>query len=129
MELPSVGHEVEQVRVRTNGPETKNSKTEEKETLYKTPIARSPEPRKDFANVFWQREYTLFDKLTDEPIFPYKKNGAIIYKIYCSTNESLTAEYVEYSPEQLQNKTAYKFLNLDNCNKWIESKKRKLNKI
>ena len=27
VELPSVGHEVEQVRVRTNGPETKNSKT------------------------------------------------------------------------------------------------------
>ena len=27
VELPSVGHEVEQVRVRSNGPETKNSKT------------------------------------------------------------------------------------------------------
>jgi hypothetical protein len=108
--------------------EPKSSKIEETETLFKTTITRSPEPRKDIANVFWKKEFTLFDKLTDEPIFPYKKNGLIIYKIYCSTNESLTAEYVELTPVQLQNKVAYKFLNLENCNKWIESKRRKLNK-
>jgi hypothetical protein len=104
------------------------TKTQELEILYKTSITRSPEPRKDFANVFWKKEYTLFDKLTDEPIFPYKKGEIITYKIYCSTNESLTPEYVELSPEQLQRKVAYKFANLDNCNKWIESKKRKLKK-
>jgi hypothetical protein len=108
--------------------EPKNSKIQETEILYKTTILRSPESRKDFANVFWNKEYTLFDKLTDEPIFAYKKNGLLIYKIYCTTSESLVAEYVELSPEQLQKKTAYKFLNFENCNKWIESKKRKLNK-
>jgi hypothetical protein len=108
--------------------ETKNSQIQETEILYKTTILRSPESRKDFANVFWNKEYTLFDKLTDEPIFAYKKNGLLIYKIYCTTSESLVAEYVELSPEQLQKKTAYKFLNFENCNKWIESKKRKLNK-
>lgn len=112
----------------TRESEPKNSKIEETETLYKTAITRSPEPRKDIANVFWKKEYTLFDKLTDEPIFPYKNNGLLVYKIYCSTNESLIAEYVELSPEQLQKKIAYKFLNFENCNKWIESKRRKLNK-
>jgi hypothetical protein len=108
--------------------EQKKSKIQESEILYKTTILRSPESRKDFANVFWNKEFTLFDKLTDEPIFPYKKNGLLVYKIYCSTNESLSAEYVELSPEQLQKKIAYKFLNFENCNKWIESKRRKLNK-
>ena len=105
--------------------ESKNSRIQETEILYKTAINRSPESRKDFANVFWNKEYTLFDKLTDEPIFPFKKNGLLVYKIYCSTNESLKAEYLELTPEQLQKKIAYKFLNFENCNKWIESKRRK----
>jgi hypothetical protein len=100
----------------------------EKEELYKTTIIRNPETRLDIANVFWKKNYTLFDKLTDEPIFPFKKGEKITYKIYCSSNESLTPEYVELSPEQLERKMAYKFANLENCNKWIESKKRKLKK-
>jgi hypothetical protein len=100
----------------------------EKEELFKTNIKRNPEPRLDVANVFWTKKYTLFDKLTDEPIYPYKKNDLIIYKIYCSTNESLIAEYVELTPEQLENKVAYKFANLENCSRWIESKKGKLKK-
>jgi hypothetical protein len=105
-----------------------NSLEEESEVLFKTPINRNPEPRLDYANVFWKTQFTLFDNLTDEPIYPYKRNGEIVYKIYCSTNETLKAEYLELAPNELQRALVYKFNNLENCNRWIEIKKRKSQK-
>ena len=50
-----------------------------------TTIKRSPENRKDFANVYYKSEYTLFDLFTDEPIFPSSDGN---YNIYISSNEN-----------------------------------------
>jgi hypothetical protein len=50
-------------------------------------VNRDPDPRKDFANVFWKRKYTLFDLMTDKPIHPKIKNNEKTYVIYYSSNE------------------------------------------
>ena len=78
---------------------------------------RDPQPRKDYANVFYKPQYTLFDLLTDEPIFP-DENG--IYTIYCATNERKIPAKLVGNGERLSGKICYKFKNLENCQKWCE---------
>ena len=72
-------------------------------------------PRKDFANVYWISEYTLFDKATDEPIHPEIKDGKKIYKIYYSSNENPVPSYGEFTVDQLEKLRRYKFKNKKNC--------------
>ncbi len=85
-------------------------------------IKRDPEPRLDFANVYWKKKYTLFDLITDEPIFPIKKGGKIIYQIYYSSNEDRRPYFGEFTPEQLEKHLYYKFKNKENCMKFCDSK-------
>jgi hypothetical protein len=85
-------------------------------------ISRNPEPRLDIANVFWKKEYTLFDLITDEPIFPISKGGLTIYQIYYSSNEDPTTHFGEFTPDQLENHLFYKFKNKENCMKFCDSK-------
>jgi hypothetical protein len=85
-------------------------------------ISRNPELRLDVANVFWKKEYTLFDLITDEPIYPISKGGKIIYQIYYSSNEDPTPHFGEFTPEQLENHLFYKFKNKENCIKFYDSK-------
>jgi hypothetical protein len=100
-----------------------NSSTEENsKEIGSNQILRNPDTRKDFANVFWKKKYTLFDLSTDEPIFPIIKGGQTIYKIYYSTNEDPNPYYGEFTPEQLQNKSVYKFKNKENCMIFCNSK-------
>ena len=84
-------------------------------------ILRDPQP-KDFANVYWESPYTLFDLLTDEPIFPDFEDRRKIYKIYYSSNENPQVFYDEFTVHGLQNHLYYKFKNRENCQKWCDSK-------
>ncbi|MFM7681500.1 MAG: hypothetical protein ACKO7P_01995 [Bacteroidota bacterium] len=80
-------------------------------------IKRDPDSRKDFANVFYKRQYTLFDLWTDEPIFPDNKG---IYNIYYATNENRTPKSFSGTAIQLQDMTVYKFKNYSNCKYWCD---------
>ena len=74
----------------------------------------------DYANVYWQTNFNLFDLLTDELIQP-DANG--VYKFYYSSNENPIVTYKELSASQLPNFLFYKFKTKDNCLKWTEIKK------
>lgn len=78
-------------------------------------LKRDPDPRKDYANVFYKPQYTLFDHLTDEPIFP-DSNG--IYTIYIASNENKRPQKLIGSGDKLSQITMYKFKNLINCQNW-----------
>ena len=65
-------------------------------------IKRDFTQKKDYANVFWDKEYTLFDLSTDEPILPVKKHDKFIYEIYYSSNEDPNPYYGEFTKEQLE---------------------------
>lgn len=82
-------------------------------------IDRSPETRKDIANVYYKSQYTLFDLFTDEPIFP-SSNGK--YHIYISSNENRYPKEFEGSKYELENCLFYKFKNYQNCKDWCDGK-------
>jgi len=81
-------------------------------------ILRDLQP-KDFANVYWESPYTLFDLLTDEPIFPAFETGR---KIYYSSNEDPRVFYGEFTISNLQNHLFYKFKSKENCQNWCDRK-------
>jgi len=85
-------------------------------------IIRDPDGRKDYANVFWKRKYTLFDLITDEPIFPVIENGVKVYKIYYSSNEDPNPHQGSFSEEQLENLLYYKFKDKSTCLEFCRSK-------
>lgn len=84
---------------------------------------RDPYKAKDEANVFWNRKYTLYDLITDEPIFPDFINNQYIYKIYYSSNEDPIPYYGEFTEQELENHLFYKFKNIESCSKFCNSKK------
>ena len=84
-------------------------------------ILRDPQP-KDFANVYWEPPYTLFDLLTDEPIFPDFENRRKIYKIYYSSNPDPRVFYGEFTVNRLQDHLFYKFSSKENCQNWCDRK-------
>jgi hypothetical protein len=71
-------------------------------------IVRDPDSRKDYANVFWKRKYTLFDLIADEPIFPEIENGQKIYIIYYFSNEDPNPYQGSFTEPQLENHLFYK---------------------
>jgi hypothetical protein len=80
-------------------------------------IKRDPDSRKDYVNVFYKSQYTLFDLWSDEPIFP-DNNG--IYHIYYATNEDKTPKELNGKANQLMSYSVYKFKNYENCKKWCD---------
>lgn len=86
-------------------------------------ILRDPDPRKDYANVFWKRNYTLFDLVTDEPIYPKIKNGVKVYTIYYSSNEDPRPFKGSFTVLELERHLFYKFKNKRSCRKFCKSKK------
>jgi hypothetical protein len=89
-------------------------------------IVRDPDSRKDYANVFWKRKYTLFDLITDEPIFPEVENGQKIYKIYYSSNEDPNPYQESFTETQLENHLFYKFKNKESCMEFCKSRKKSI---
>ena len=86
-------------------------------------ILRDPDSRKDYANVYWKRRYTLFDFITNEPIFPVIKNGQKIYEIYYSSNEDPNPYQGSFTENQLENHLFYKFKNKSSCMEFCKSRK------
>jgi uncharacterized protein YecT (DUF1311 family) len=74
------------------------------------------DPRdKDVANVFWKRQFQLYDKQTLEPIFPRLANGVIVYDIYYSSNEQKFPRQGSFTEDQLEKLLWYKFKTLKSC--------------
>jgi hypothetical protein len=105
----------------TKNKRFKKPKKESKK--FEPQVTRDPDSRKDFANVFWKKSYTLFDLVTDEPIFPIIENGQKIYKIYYSSNEDPNPYSGSFTEEQLERHLFYKFKDLASCQKFCDSKK------
>jgi hypothetical protein len=80
-------------------------------------IKRSPDVRKDYVNVFYNPQYTLFDFWSDEPIFP-DSNGN--YNIYTAINENRTPKQFVGKAYDIQNNFTYKFKNYSNCKNWCD---------
>ena len=88
----------------------------------KAPIKINPNPRGGSQNVFFNKNYTLFDQMTNEPIYPINRNGSIIYQIYFSSNEDPRPYYGEFTPEKLETHLFYKFKDRESCMKFCDSK-------
>jgi hypothetical protein len=74
-------------------------------------VSRSPETRKDHANVFYDPKYTLFDLFSDEPIFP-NNNGE--YDVILSSNENKKPQRYFGNGFELSKLMMYKFKNTEN---------------
>lgn len=85
--------------------------------LFAQKVSRDPDSRKDFANVFYKPQYTLFDLWSDEPIFPSSDGN---YYIYYATNENKTPKRFVGTSSELSNITVYKFKNFQNCDNWCK---------
>jgi TPR repeat protein len=77
-------------------------------------LPRDPRP-KDVANVFWNRQFQLYDKQTDEPIFPKRNNGIKVFEIYYSSNEEKWPRNGVFNENQLEGLLQYKFKTLKSC--------------
>ncbi|MFN5911388.1 MAG: hypothetical protein ACK45H_08650 [Bacteroidota bacterium] len=86
-------------------------------------INRDPDPRKDFSNVFWKRKYTLFDLMTDKPIFPKEKDGQKLFTIYYSSSEDPRPYKATFTESELERHLFYKFKNKRSCMKFCRSKR------
>ena len=82
-------------------------------------IKRDPRA-KDVANVFWDPEFTLFCKLTDEPIFPNSENN---YDMWFSSHEEPYPHHGIFSKDELPGLLFYKFKDFETCKKWCDAKK------
>lgn len=81
-------------------------------------VKRNTQVSKEEANLNWSKEYTLFDYITDEPIFPLIRNGQNVYKIYYASKEDPRPTYGELSIAQVENLKYYKFKNREFCLKF-----------
>jgi hypothetical protein len=93
--------------------------TDLKFTITEVSIERDPRS-KDVANVFYDKNYTLFDLLTDEPILP---NSEGQYDIWYSSNEDPSAYNIVLSKNELSSHRYYKFKTKANCEQWCNNKK------
>jgi hypothetical protein len=78
-------------------------------------ITRDPDKRKDFANVFYKPQYTLFDLWSDEAIYPDSDGN---YHIYYATNENKVPIEFTGNSQRLSTLFVYKFKNYNNCKNW-----------
>lgn len=88
-------------------------------------VVRDPDPRKDHANVFWKRKYTLFDLQTDEPIFPVIENGVKVYRIFYTSNEDPRPIQGTFTEQQLEAHLYYKFQTEAICRVYLRSRSRR----
>ena len=75
-------------------------------------VNRDPDSRQDFANVYYNPNYILFDLWSDEPIFP-DENG--LYHIFYATNENKVPYSFNLTGKELSNYYVYNFKNYENC--------------
>lgn len=89
-------------------------------SLFGQSTSRSPETRKDYANVFYNPRYTLFDLFSDEPIFP-SANGK--YDIIISSNENKSPQKFIGTGQELAGLTMFKFKNAETHKRWARGEK------
>jgi serine/threonine protein kinase len=88
-----------------------------------TAIKINPNPRQGSQNVFFDKNYTLFDQSRpDLPIFPVNKNGEIVYQIYYSSNEDPRPYFGEFTTSQMESHLFYKFKNIETCQEFCRNK-------
>ena len=80
-------------------------------------VRRSPELKKDYANVFYNTNYTLFDLFSDEPIFPDKSGK---YDIIISSNENKSPQKFTGTGLELSKLSMFKFKSLETHRKWAQ---------
>ena len=80
-------------------------------------VKRSPELKKDYANVFFNTNYTLFDFFSDEPIFPDKSGK---YDIIISSNENKSPQKFTGTGLELSKLMMFKFKSLETHRKWAQ---------
>jgi hypothetical protein len=104
-----------------NADQTKTGKKSQTESTGK--LFRGHES-KDRKNVYWQRDFSLFDMLTDEEIHPTNVNGRLIYRIYYASNERPFLQYGEFDAESLEKLLYYKFKTKKSCLEFCNSRKK-----
>jgi transglutaminase-like putative cysteine protease len=82
-------------------------------------IQREPGTRRDYANVFYNPQFTLFDFWSDEPIFP---NNDGLYTIYTATEERKVPILLIGNAYTISKEIAYKFKNRSTCLNWCKNK-------
>jgi len=80
-------------------------------------VRRSPELKKDYANVFYDTNYTLFDLFSDEPIFPDESGK---YDIIISSNENKSPQKFTGTGLELSKRRMFKFKSLETHRKWAQ---------
>jgi len=86
-------------------------------------VERDPDGRKDHANVFWKRKYTLFDLQTDEPIFPVIENGVKVYYIHYTSNEEPIPRQGRFTEAELERHPYYKFKTEASCRAFLGARR------
>jgi hypothetical protein len=87
----------------------------------KSPVKINPSPTRGSQNVFFNKNYTLFDQITNDIIYPVNKNGVVVYQIYFSSEEDPRPYYGEFTPEKLEKHLFYKFKDRESCMKFCDS--------
>ena len=84
-------------------------------------IIRNSQVSKENANKNWSKEFTLFDFITDEPIFPLNRNGIPVYKIYYSSYDDPRPYFGEFTISEVEKLKYLKFKNRETCLKFCFS--------
>ncbi len=82
--------------------------------------AERDQREKDVANAFYDPNFTLYDLLTDEPIFPNQEGQ---FDIWYSSNEDPNPYHIVINKTELQDYRYYKFKTEANCIQWCNNKK------
>lgn len=86
-------------------------------------VVRDPDGRKDHANVYWKKKYTLFDLQTDEPIFPVTENGVKVYYIHYTSNEDPSPHQGRFTEAELERHLYYKFKTEASCRAYLKARR------
>lgn len=97
---------------------SKMAKTIEKQGKVSSSLQRDPRA-KDVANVFWDSEYNLYCKLTDEPIYP---NESGKFDIWYASHEEPYPHHKILNKNELSELLFYKFKDYQTCKKWCDAK-------
>ena len=96
-----------------------NDKNNKVNKLVPETIRRDPRT-KDVANDVWDSKFTLFCKLTDEPIYPNSNNE---YDIWYASQEEPYPHHKILTKQELPSLLFYKFKDYETCKKWCDAKR------
>lgn len=77
---------------------------------------------KDVANVFWKKQFQLYDFVTDAPIMPKIVKGSKVYTIYYASNEDKQPRRGIFTESELEKLLRYKFIDQASCEKFCSGR-------